>query len=216
MKIIVIGCGKLGSGLAVELARRGHAVTVVDSKAAAFERLGASFPGKTTEGIGFDRDVLESAGIGQVDAVVATTGSDDANAVIGRLSRTRYRVPQVIARLHDARQAHLYRSLGVHPVSTITWGVDRICELLSFQQFEALLTIGDSDLELVRVEAPTLLVGTPVSALTVAGEIQVVSIERGARAFIPISGTRVHDRDVLCLAVMSASKPRLKSMLGGA
>ncbi|MGB4918193.1 MAG: TrkA family potassium uptake protein [Propionicimonas sp.] len=216
MKIIVIGCGKLGSGLAVELARRGHAVTVVDSKAAAFERLGASFPGKTTEGIGFDRDVLESAGIGQVDAVVATTGSDDANAVIGRLSRTRYRVPQVIARLHDARQAHLYRSLGVHPVSTITWGVDRICELLSFQQFEAMLTIGDSDLELVRVEAPTLLVGTPVSALTVAGEIQVVSIERGARAFIPISGTRVHDRDVLCLAVMSASKPRLKSMLGGA
>ncbi|MGB4629284.1 MAG: TrkA family potassium uptake protein [Propionicimonas sp.] len=216
MKIIVIGCGKLGSGLAVELARRGHAVTVVDSKAAAFERLGASFPGKTIEGIGFDRDVLESAGIGQVDAVVATTGSDDANAVIGRLSRTRYRVPQVIARLHDARQAHLYRSLGVHPVSTITWGVDRICELLSFQQFEALLTIGDSDLELVRVEAPTLLVGTPVSALTVAGEIQVVSIERGARAFIPISGTRVHDRDVLCLAVMSASKPRLKSMLGGA
>jgi len=216
MKIIVIGCGKLGSGLAVELARRGHAVTVVDSKAAAFERLGASFPGKTIEGIGFDRDVLESAGIGQVDAVVATTGSDDANAVIGRLSRTRYRVPQVIARLHDARQAHLYRSLGVHPVSTITWGVDRICELLSFQQFEAMLTIGDSDLELVRVEAPTLLVGTPVSALTVAGEIQVVSIERGARAFIPISGTRVHDRDVLCLAVMSASKPRLKSMLGGA
>lgn len=216
MKIIVIGCGKLGSGLAVELARRGHAVTVVDSKAAAFERLGASFPGKTIEGIGFDRDVLESGGIGQVDAVVATTGSDDANAVIGRLSRTRYRVPQVIARLHDARQAHLYRSLGVHPVSTITWGVDRICELLSFQQFEALLTIGDSDLELVRVEAPTLLVGTPVSALTVAGEIQVVSIERGARAFIPISGTRVHDRDVLCLAVMSASKPRLKSMLGGA
>ncbi|MBK9697238.1 MAG: TrkA family potassium uptake protein [Propionibacteriaceae bacterium] len=216
MKIIVIGCGKLGSGLAVELARRGHAVIVVDSKAAAFERLGASFPGKTIEGIGFDRDVLESAGIGQVDAVVATTGSDDANAVIGRLSRTRYRVPQVIARLHDARQAHLYRSLGVHPVSTITWGVDRICELLSFQQFEAMLTIGDSDLELVRVEAPTLLVGTPVSALTVAGEIQVVSIERGARAFIPISGTRVHDRDVLCLAVMSASKPRLKSMLGGA
>ena len=216
MKIIVIGCGKLGSGLAVELARRGHAVTVVDSKAAAFERLGASFPGKTIEGIGFDRDVLESGGIGQVDAVVATTGNDDANAVIGRLSRTRYRVPQVIARLHDARQAHLYRSLGVHPVSTITWGVDRICELLSFQQFEALLTIGDSDLELVRVEAPTLLVGTPVSALTVAGEIQVVSIERGARAFIPISGTRVHDRDVLCLAVMSASKPRLKSMLGGA
>ena len=89
MKIIVIGCGKLGSGLAAELARRGHAVPVIDTSAAAFDRRGANFPGKTVRGVGFDRAVLGSAGIGQVDAVVATTGSDDANAVIGRMSRTR-------------------------------------------------------------------------------------------------------------------------------
>jgi trk system potassium uptake protein TrkA len=214
MRVIVVGCGRLGSALAVELARKGNAVTVVDTNRAAFQRLGAGFPGKTIEGVGFDRELLERAGIADVDAVVATTGNDDANALIGRIGRTRFRVPQVIARLHNDRQAHLYRSLGVHPVSTITWGVDRICELLTYQQFETVLTMGDSDLDLVRVEAPTLLVGTPVSALTVPGEIQLVSIERGASAFIPISGTRIHDRDILCFAVMSASKPRLTSMLG--
>jgi trk system potassium uptake protein len=214
MKVIVIGCGKLGSGLALELVRKGNSVTVVDTNPESFQRLGDGFHGRRIEGVGFDRDILEDAGISQVDALVATTGSDDANALIGRIARTRYHVPQVIARLHDARQAHLFRSLGLHPVTTIRWGVERICELLSFHQFEAVLTMGDSDLELVRVEAPTLLVGTPVSALSVAGEILVVSIERGARAFIPISGTRIHERDVLYLAVSSASKPRLKSMLG--
>lgn len=214
MKVIVIGCGKLGSSLALELARRGNDVTVVDTNAAAFQRLGAGFHGRTIEGVGFDRDVLEAAGISRVDALVATTGSDDANALIGRIGRSRFRVPQVIARLHDARQAHLYRSLGVQPVSTITWGVDRICELLSFEQDEAVLTLGDSELDLVRIEVPALLVGAPVSALTAIGEIQVVAIERGAHAFIPISGTRLRGGDILCFAVMSASKPRLKSMLG--
>jgi len=214
MKVIVVGCGRLGSSLANELARRGNIVTVVDTDPAAFQRLAPGTTRRTVEGVGFDRDVLENAGIAAVDAVVATTGSDDANALIGRIGRSRYRVPQVIARLHDPRQAHLYRSLGVHPVSTIAWGTERICELLSFQPLEAVLTMGDSDVELLRVAAHTLLVGTPVSALTVAGEIQVVSIERGAQAFIPISGTTVHDQDILCFAVMSASKPRLRSMLG--
>ncbi len=214
MKVIVIGCGKLGSGLALELARRGNDVTAIDANPLAFQRLGAGFVGRTIEGVGFDRDVLESAGIGKVDAVVATTDSDDANALIGRVARSRFGVPHVIARLHDARQGHLYRSLGVQPVSTITWGVDRICELLSHERFEAVMTMGDDDLELVRTEVPALLVGAQVSTLTVMGEIHVVSVERGSHAFLPISGTRLHAGDILSFAVMSASKPRLKSMLG--
>ncbi|MFZ0531047.1 MAG: TrkA family potassium uptake protein [Propionicimonas sp.] len=216
MKVIVIGCGKLGSSLALELDRRSDDVTVVDVNPHAFRRLGAGFSGRTVEGVGFDRDVLETAGIGRVDGLVATTGSDDANALIGRIGRTRFHVPRVIARLHDARQGHLYRTLGVQPVSTITWGVDRICELLSFERFEAVLTLGDSDLDLIRMEVPALLVGKPVSALTAVGEIQIVSIERGTHAFIPVSGTRLLAGDLLFFAVMAASRPRLTSMLGRA
>ena len=214
MKVIVIGCGKLGSGLALELARRGNDVTAVDVDPLAFQRLGTGFAGRTVEGVGFDRDVLQRAGVGKVDAVVATTDSDDANALIGRIARSRFGVPHVIARLHDARQGHVYRSLGVQPVSTVTWGVDRICELLSHERFEAVMTMGDNDLELVRTEVPALLVGAPVSRVTAVGEIQVVAVERGSHAFIPTSGTRLHAGDVLSFAVMSASKPRLKSMLG--
>jgi trk system potassium uptake protein len=214
MKVIVFGCGKLGSSVALELARRRHDVRVVDTNPRAFTRLGHAFAGRTVEGVGFDREVLEEAGIGTVDAVVATTGSDDANALIGRVARSRYGVPRVIARLYDTRQASVYRSLGVQPVSSVAWGVNRICELLSFERFQSVLTIGDSDVDLVRIEVPRLLVGSPVSALTVSGEIGVVSIERGMHAFMPISGTRLHEGDILCFAVMAASKPRLKSMLG--
>lgn len=214
MRVIVIGCGELGSSLALELARRHDDVTVVDITPEAFRRLGAGFTGRTIQGVGFDRDILETAGIASVDAVVATTGSDDANALIGRIGRSRYRVPQVIARLHDARQGHLYRSLGVQPVTTVAWGVDRICQLLSAEHFDAVLTMGDNDLDLVRIEIPTLMVGAPVSSLTAIGEFHVVSIERGTRAFIPTSATRFCEGDVVFFAVMTASRPRLKSMLG--
>lgn len=214
MKVIIVGCGKLGSSLALELARRRNSPTVIDLDPRAFRRLGPDFPGRTVAGVGFDRTVLEAAGIRHVDAVVASAGSDDVNALVGRIARSRYRVPQVIARLHDPRQAQLYRSLGVHSVSTISWGVTRICEMLNFRQFDTLQTMGETDVELVTVEVPTLLVGAPVSALTVLGEIQVVSVERGSRAFIPTAGTILHDEDVLYLAVMRASKPHLRSMLG--
>lgn len=122
MNVIIVGCGKLGSSLALELARRRHSPTVVHIDPRAFRRLGPDFPGRTVPGPGFDRVILESAGIARVDSVVSTAGSDDVNALVGRIARSRYRVPQVIARLHDPRQAQLYRSLGVHSVSTVIWG----------------------------------------------------------------------------------------------
>lgn len=86
--------------------------------------------------------------------------------------------------------------------------------MLSFRQFDTLQTMGDSDAELVTVQVPPLLVGSPVSSLTVLGEIQVVSVERGSRAFIPTAGTILHDEDVLCLAVTKASRAHLRSILG--
>lgn len=214
MKVIVIGCGKLGSHVARELEARGDTVVAVDTDQAAFRRLGADFRGRTVLGTGFDRAVLDQAGIDEVDAVVATTSSDEANGLIGLVGRDRFHVPRVIARLHDANQARLYRSLGVGTISTTAWGVDRICEMLSFEQLDTAMVIGDSDVELVRVEAPTLLVGRPVSVLLAIGEVQVVCVERDAHAFLPTRGTQVHAGDILWCMVMTTSKPRLKSMLG--
>jgi K+ transport systems, NAD-binding component len=212
MKVIIVGCGKLGSGLAQNLLKKGHKVTVIDSDPEAFELLGKDFKGETIVGIGFDKDILEKAQIRSADAIIACSKSDDTNALIGRISRNVYKVPRVISRLYDPRRAEIYRSLGIQTISTTTWGVRQATEMLSYNQLDSISTIGD--MEIIRVETPALLVGRIVNELTVIGEIQVVAISRGNKTFMPTRGTAFEKHDVLFIAVMSSSISRLKALLG--
>ncbi len=214
MKVIIVGCGKLGSGLARSLIQKGHHVTVIDSNPEAFEMLGKDFKGETIVGIGFDRDILEQAQIQLADAIVASSKSDETNALIGRIARNVYKVPRVISRLYDPRKAEIYRTLGIQTISTTTWGIQRTIEMLSYGQLDSVLTLGDSNVELIRIETPALLIGRTVNELTVYGEIQVVAISRENKSFLPTMGTALHKHDVIYIAALSASVKKLKSMLG--
>lgn len=214
MKVIIIGCGKLGSGLAKALVRKGNQITIVDRNAEAFELLGQDFSGEKIVGIGYDRDVLEKASISRADAVIACSKSDEANALVGKLARDIYHVPRVISRLYDPRRAEIYRSLGIQTLSTTTWGVERAIEMLSYESLDSVLTIGNSQVEIVRAETPALLVGRTVSELTVYGEIHVVAISRNNKSFLPSQGTVLDQNDVIYIAVLASSANRLKTLLG--
>ena len=214
MKVIIVGCGKLGSGLANSLLKKGHTVTVIDSNPEAFELLGKDFVGKTVTGIGFDRDILEKAQIRTADAIVACSNSDEANALIGRISRNIYKVPHVISRLYDPVKAELYRTLGIQTRSTTTWGVLRAIEMLSYNQLDSVLSIGNNDVEMVRIDTPALLVGKTVNELTAIGEIHVVAISRRNQTFLPTLGTVLQQHDVVYIAVLASCVKRLKSLLG--
>lgn len=214
MKVIIVGCGKLGSGLALNLIKKGHKVTVIDSNAESFELLGKNFTGETILGIGFDKDILEQAQIKKADAIVACSKSDEANALIGRISKNIYKVPRVISRLYDPRKAEIYRSLGIQTISTTTWGVTRCTEMLSYNQIDSVFTIGNNNMEIVRIETPALLVGKTVNELTAIGEIQVVAISRDNKTFMPTLGTALQKHDVVYISVLASSVKRLKSLLG--
>ena len=120
MRVVIVGCGRVGGGLAAGLAAAGEVVAVIDKDPKAFERLGEEFTGQAVEGIGFDRDVLERAGVARADALVAVTGGDNSNVVAARVARDAYRVPRVIARIHDPHRAALYEELGIVTVSSTT------------------------------------------------------------------------------------------------
>jgi trk system potassium uptake protein TrkA len=212
MKVIIVGCGKLGSNLALNLLKKGNKVTVIDNDPEAFDLLGKDFLGETIVGIGFDKDILEKAQIRFADAIVACSKSDDANALIGRISRNIYKVPRVISRLYDPRRAEIYRSLGIETISTTTWGVHQAMEMLSYSQFENILNMGE--VSVVRVETPNLLVGRNVNGVTVIGEIEVIGICRNNKTFIPTRGTVFERDDVIFISVLGTSVSRLKSMLG--
>ena len=214
MKVIVVGCGKMGSGLALELIQKGHTVTVVGSSAEEFALLGTAFTGETIVGVAFDKQILEQAGIERTDAIVACTKSDETNALIGRISRNTYRVPRVISRLYDPRKAEIYRSLGIQTISATEWGVRHAIELLSYDQLDVVSALGNGDVEVIRVEATSLLVGKKIADLSVVGEFHVIAVSRQNQTFLPTLGTQLQKGDVVYLSVLGTSQKKLKHMLG--
>ena len=214
MNAIIVGCGKLGSGLALNLIQKGYAVTVIDENPETFEMLGKTFPGQTIVGLGFDRDILEKAKVRSADALIACCKSDVTNALIGRISRNIYKVPHVISRIYDPRKAEIYHTLGIQTISATTWGIKRVSEMLSYSQLDSVTTIGDDNVELVRIDTPALLVNKTVNELSAIGEIQVVAISRDFKTFLPTLGTTFQKNDVIYIAVISSSVKRLKSILG--
>lgn len=214
MKIILIGCGRTGAGLALVLDTAGHAVTVVDSDEAAFRRLGPAFSGTSISGVGFDEDVLRRAGIAAADGVAAVTGNDEVNALVARIAGRIFRVPKVVARLHDPRKADIYRRLGVQVIAPVDWGIHRAADLLTFSDVGALISLGTGQVDLVEVRLPHLLAGRSIDELTAAGEVLPVAISRAGRTFIPTIGTTFEVGDIVHLAVVGASRGRLESMLG--
>jgi len=132
MKIIIVGCGRVGSALTLDLSLRGHQVTVIDNDPLAFESLGLAFKGEKVVGVGFDREILIKAGIQKADALAAVTVSDEANVVAARIAKQVFRVPRVAARVYDPRKAEIYRRLGISTISPVAVGSARLAELLSY------------------------------------------------------------------------------------
>ncbi|MDM8246867.1 TrkA family potassium uptake protein [Collinsella tanakaei] len=214
MNVIVVGIGFMGAGLVRRLARQGFDVTAVDRDRAALDALGDSFVGKKVCGVGFDRAVLEEAGITRASALVSCMGSDEANIVVAHVARSMFRVPRVIARLHDLSKAETYRRLDIQTISPNAWGISRICELLTYQQLDGVYEVGSGEVNLVRADIPALLNGVTVRELTAVGEIQIVSVSRDNQTFIPTQGTVLSDGDIVYAAVATSASRKFKQMLG--
>jgi trk system potassium uptake protein len=114
MRVVVAGCGRFGSTLALRLASEGHDVTMVDWKTDQLERfLPSDFGGRTILGDAIDEDVMREAGIETADAFVATMTGDNHNLMAAQIAKVRFNVPRVVARCQDAVRAELYQGLGL-------------------------------------------------------------------------------------------------------
>jgi trk system potassium uptake protein TrkA len=214
MKIIIMGCGRVGEQVARILSDEGHSVAVIDYDANALARLGPEFKGQKVIGIGFNQKVLIAAGIEQADAFAATSSSDNVNIVAARLARNVFRVPKVVARLYDPRRAEIYRRLGLVTISSTSWGARRIHELLTHANLDPVMTFGNGEVALIEFEAPPRLVGRTVNQLTVPGEVNITAITRQGKAFLPSLGAEFRAGDVIHLAVLAAAMERIEELLG--
>jgi len=214
MKVIIIGCGRVGEQLARLLVDEGHLVSVIDYDARALERLGPNFKGERIVGVGFDRDVLMKAGIEQADAFAAASASDNVNIVAARIAHNIFHVPRVVARLFDPQRAEIYRRLGMLTISSTTWGAERLRELLTSAELDPIISFGSGEVNVINIDIPSHLAGRMVKDLTVPNEINIVSITRQGAAFIPALGSQFKEGDVAQVAILASALERFKTLFG--
>ena len=116
MRVIIVGCGRVGARTAAELDQRGDHVTVIDTDQRAFSRLPSTFGGVTVRGHGGDEDVQRGAGAELCDLLMALTEGDNRNAMAAQLGKHVFGIPRVIAKINDPVRAEAYRSLGLETI----------------------------------------------------------------------------------------------------
>ncbi len=130
MNVVIVGCGRVGALLASNLAAKGHAVTVIDLEAEAFDRLPSEFNGRTVLGSGTDIDVQRRAGIEQADAFVACTPGDNRNIAASQIAREIFGVRKVVARINDPLRERIFRDLGLETVCPTISGAELVRDAL--------------------------------------------------------------------------------------
>jgi trk system potassium uptake protein TrkA len=201
MRVIIMGCGRVGSELSNALADSEHDVAIIDKNPEAFHAYPPGEAARQIVGLGFDRDVLEDAGIKDADAFVAVSSGDNSNIVSARVALEYYHVPRIIARIYDSRRAEIYERLNIPTVATTRWGVKQIQLMLLHDREEIRETLGGGDLLRLRVPVPPHLAGKPASAIEVEGKILVAGVSRGGGGFLPTDSATLQAGDYLILMI---------------
>jgi len=130
MKIVIMGCGRVGAALATMLDSNGHEVTVLDIRPDAFKRLPVEFKGRKHAGNGIDQDVLARIGVGQADAFVAVTQGDNRNVMATQMAKHLFGVRRTLCRIYDPIREEIYRGLGLETISPTLVGARLLKEML--------------------------------------------------------------------------------------
>jgi trk system potassium uptake protein TrkA len=214
--IVIMGCGRVGSTVAHNLEKRGHAVAIIDQDADAFRRLGPDFAGLTVVGNGFDREVLIEAGIERADAFAAVSSGDNSNIISARVARETFGVTRVVARIYDQRRADVYERLGIPTVATVRWTADRMVRhLLPTEQVE-LWRDPTSTVSIVEVPLHHGWVSRPVRALEEASGARTAFIMRFGIGTLTTPSTVLQDGDQVFMLMTDGMVAKVTEVTGAA
>lgn len=214
MHVIVVGCGRVGARLAALLETDGHTVTVVDRRASAFTRLSEACTGERVVGVGFDRDVLEAAGVARAEAVIAVTGGDNSNILVARVARDAFGVDRVVARIYDPRRAEIYERLGIPTVATVRWTTERILRhVITDGSPSADWTDPTASVELVERAVPPAWAAHRLSELEERSGARAVAVAREGTTFLAEATTLLQDGDTAWFAIDRSGVDKLESAL---
>ena len=213
MHCVIMGCGRVGAEMTVQLSKAGHSVAIIDKRKEAFDRLPPGFDARTIVGIGFDREILEKAGIKEADAFIAVSNGDNSNIVSARVAREHYHVDKVIARIYDPRRAEIYERLNIPTIATVRWAAKQVQYLLFHGKETMRDSLAGGSLLHLQVEIPDHLVGKKISSVTSDGEVEVIGVDRGGAGFIPKDDSTFQEGDVVHFIVHKDQVERFDTLL---
>lgn len=212
--IVIMGCGRVGSSLARALDRRGHSVAIIDILPDAFRRLGPTFQGKTVQGVGFDRDVLERAGIREADGFAAVSSGDNSNILAARVVRETFEVHNVVARIYDQGRAEVYERLGIPSVATVRWAADQVLRRLLPAGSEPQWRDPSASVRLVEVQFDPAWVGRTIGDIAEAVRTPIPFLTRFGTGIVPTAKTVLQDGDLMYAAIENERVSDLETTLG--
>ena len=201
LHIVIMGCGRVGAALSLQLAPLDHTIAVIDQDPIAFRRLGETFPGRQVTGVGFDRDTLVEAGIEQAGAFAAVSSGDNSNIIAARVARETFGVHRVVARIYDPKRAEVYERLGIPTVATVRWTADRMLRQLVQDSADELWRDPTSSIAIVEVPVHPGWVGRPLRALEEASGARVAYLMRFGVGILPTGSAIVQDGDQVFMLV---------------
>jgi trk system potassium uptake protein TrkA len=199
--VVIVGCGRVGSGLAQAVEAAGHTVAIIDRKEMAFRRLDPGFSGKKIVGVGFDRDRLDEAGIKDAIAVAAVTNGDNSNIMIARVAKETFGIERVVARIYDPRRAAIYERLGIPTVATVQWTIERVLRRILPESPSVEWIDPSAKVCLIERVVPNKWAGHRVGELDVEGQAHVVALSRLGVAQLTRPDLVIQDGDVVYVAI---------------
>ncbi|MPZ93987.1 MAG: FAD-dependent oxidoreductase [Propionibacteriales bacterium] len=213
MHVVIMGCGRVGSSLARNLERRGHTVAVIDQNPDAFRRLGPTYDGRKVTGPGFDRHVLDDAGIKDAEAFAAVSSGDNSNIISARVARETFGVHNVVARIYDPARAEIYQRLGIPTVATVRWTTDQILRRLMPEGAEPDWRDPSGTIRIAEVSTDVRWIGRTVDTIQEQADTRVAFITRLGEGMIPTRETVLQEGDLLHCAMLEADANRVATAL---
>ena len=208
-----MGCGRVGSTLALSLESQGHDVAVIDQNSTAFRRLGSTFEGKRVTGIGFDRDTLREAGVEDAYAFAAVSNGDNSNILAARVARETFGVEHVVARIYDPGRAEVYQRLGIPTVATVRWTADQMLRRLLPQGSVPEHTDPSGQVLIADVPVNSAWVGRRLTELESVSGSRVAYLTRLGEGMLPAADTVYQDGDIVHLVMTTSSLTSVEQVL---
>jgi trk system potassium uptake protein TrkA len=201
MHIIIVGCGRVGSELALELEKDSQSVSVIDQKASSLAVLPTWFKGQKVNGIPYRINVLKKAGIDRADAVAAVSDDDNLNVIVCRIAKETFGIENIVARMYDKKRAEIYKRLGIQTIPTLLWTISQVLSKLEPERSLSEFEDQTGKVSLISISPHKSWLLQTVETVEQMSQSKVAFIERYGNSFIPSLDTILQEGDVIHVLV---------------